>query len=76
MELKLAKYNKDCWRIEDDGGSVRYMALALTNGRWSLVDANDRRVTTATFDKPRDAFKRAKELEVRPRLAPDKAPKS
>lgn len=59
MELKLTKYNRDCWRIEDESGIVRYMALALTNGRWSLVDAEDRRVSRKTFSTPQEVYDEA-----------------
>lgn len=63
MKLTLVKYDKDCWPIQDDDGVVHYMALALSNGRWSLVDNSDRRVTQTTFDKPQAAYDEAKIID-------------
>lgn len=64
MELRLTKYDKNCQRIEDEDGVVHYMALALTNGRWSLVDRDDRRVTAKTFQDPNDAYEEAKAIQA------------
>lgn len=62
MELRLTEYDRNCNGIEDEDGVVHYMALALTNGRWSLVDKDDRRVTAKTFPNPLEAYEEAKAI--------------
>jgi hypothetical protein len=71
MKLSLVKYDKNCWPIQDEDGVVHYMALSLSNDRWSLVDSNDRRVTDKTFVNPQAAYDEVKIIgEARQPTAP------
>jgi len=53
MKLKTERFNKDAYRITKDGEIVAF-ALRMSNDKWGAFDANERRITGRTFEKPKD----------------------
>lgn len=53
MTVTVSRYDAQCYRLWQDKKVVGF-ALKLTNGRWGMFDANDKRLTIRTFQAPKD----------------------
>lgn len=54
--MKLKRYNSEVYQILDETGAVAFMALQLLNERWGAYDKDEARITSQTFDTPKQAL--------------------
>lgn len=56
MTFKIKHFSGDVQRIENADGVIVGFALKMANGRWGMYDANERRLATRTWGKPKDVL--------------------
>lgn len=59
--MKMVRYDDDATLIVEDGKVIANI-LTLTNGLYSLVDADDRKISNRTYETKKDAFEAYKEI--------------
>jgi hypothetical protein len=57
------RYDRNCWHILNQSGTVVALSLALTNGRWRLCDCNEKSLASESYASPKDALKAFTDLQ-------------